>query len=101
MTKRWIFKIDTPWGKKGSVFDVGRSRSTWVDKDGNTRFCLENPQNYPDLFELVEEKSDEERFIDWLTNEVDASNMGPSELLAFISKKIISAGVDVKKLGVK
>lgn len=59
--KKWRCKIDTPWGKKGDV--VGNR--CWHDSIGS---CMPiNPAEFPDLFEQVEEKTDEDLFAEWVS----------------------------------
>lgn len=61
MTK-YKFKIDTPWGKKGDELTVVQgSLGQW--------FKPNNPQDYPELFEEVKEKTNEEKIAKVIKNE--------------------------------
>lgn len=52
MTK-WKFRIDTPWGKKGE------DAQTLIHHSGGKKYIIDF-SDYPQIFEPIEEKSDEE-----------------------------------------
>lgn len=98
MTKRWVFKIDTPWGKKGSFAPTTMKATNSIHNGREVIELCVNTEDYPDLFELVEEKSDEEKLVDWLSGHYYRAWPPDDNLVA---KQLIAAGLDVNKLEVK
>ena len=81
--KKFRAKIDTPWCKKGEIYvahTYAFDRKTFSPKDIPFGYeCVDHPEDYPDLFEPVEEKSNYEKW---------------SEILRPYIKKITSAAVE-------
>lgn len=84
--KKYIFKIDTPWGKKGDKAPSTSCFHFTPDFFGEDRF---EPSDFPEIFE--EKESDEERVEDWLKK-----NYGKT--WDNISKKLLAAGLRVDDL---
>lgn len=111
--KKYRLKVDTPWAEKGTVYEksyatpLPQSSFSWVDysrvRDGNKNYGSYfngDPEDWPHLFELIEEKSDEERVVEWLKNSFQgyAMNFPASNWFLDTAKQLLAAGVRVEDL---
>lgn len=61
-------KIDTPWFLKGTIYHYMPygtyvpDRTIKISPSGLNSFAIDHPENYPDLFEPVEEKTNCEKW---------------------------------------
>ncbi len=94
--KKYRFKIDTPWGKKGD--EIPR------DPDGMcSRFCTHIARDseyelFPEIFEPIEEKTPEQKIIKWMCNNVLSINGSPRFISEIAARELIAAGLDPDKL---
>ena len=72
--KKFRLKVDTPWADKNSIFT--KINGSWFVNETFKSLktflggkFLGDPEKYPHLFELVEEKTDVERVVEWLSKE--------------------------------
>jgi len=95
--KRYKLKVDSPWGKKGDVFEANTGGVLVI------LGALYDPDRYPDLFEEIV-LTDEEFLANWLyQRQAEFVFTGDktefvSTYNCFLSNRLIANGFDVKKL---
>lgn len=95
--KKFRAKIDTPWCKKGEIYvahTYAFDRKTFSPKDIPFGYeCVDHPEDYPDLFEPVEEKSNFEKWQEALFKPISVFD-GVSQPLAQALSRLIGMKLD-------
>lgn len=89
--KKYRLKIDTPWASKGDLFK--KLGSYWFCADRHSCPSFQSPEKYQELFEPIEEKSDEEIVADWLHEQIENGIEWEASAI-----QLISAGLRVEDL---
>lgn len=92
-------KIDTPWCKKGTTLTrTNEHCHRYRLPDGSIQYLC--PNNYPDLFEPIEEKPEVEILEAWMIDIFArwALNPGIKTYQETVAQALIDAGVDVSKI---
>lgn len=96
--KRYKLKVDSPWGKKGDELNNKVIYLYSFEDDSSTLNAIGtiDPSKYSEIFEEIQEQSDEEWLSEWLLGIVRRS--GLYDIYTNISSELIANGFDVKKL---
>lgn len=108
--KQWKLLVDCPWGKEGKIIPYySFGMITMCDEIAiraqDTADILFRPQDYPSIFQLVPEKTDEDKLERWLYQNAQncwgddvAYNNIMQPNLNRIAKALIEKGFDVEKI---
>lgn len=80
--KKYRLKISTPWGEAGDIFI--ESEGFWFCPERGSCPSFEYIENYPHLFELIEEKSDVDRYVEWSRRQPCATDKEYSDSAPYI-----------------
>lgn len=98
--KKYRLKVDSPWGKKGSVVNSDDSGAVFCPisfVDGNNYPFFINPSRYQDIFEEVIEPTDEEIIEKWFIRNFHDISVN-SKQWNKVAKALIQHGFNAKKL---
>lgn len=91
--KKYRLKVGSPWGKKGKVVKLPNELSILE----NGIVFRRSPDEFPEIFELVIEPSDEEWLAEWLSKE-EFQELRWFDTRLRLAKSLIKHGFDIKKL---
>jgi len=113
--KRYKLKVDSPWGKKGEIFSWYIEYFIYEQNKQTGSYIKSiktlHPEDYPDIFEEIQEQSDEEWLAEYIYNNlfprIEDAPTNPCKWVDItmfqykyisLAKSLINNGSDVKKL---
>lgn len=97
MTKKYRVKIDTPWARKGAVFQftkyIENGPYKWFSNCGMYGF-EDDPRDYPHIFE----QDPVEKLAEWICKKVFGGDGTPKQISTWAAKEFLDAGLDPERL---